>query len=330
MFQRIVVLLDGSKGAERAIPVAARLARAFGGSIVFVQVVLPPVDFGKYAAPKVVNSERRVFETNQARATSYLAGMMIHHVNVLAGIDADMGVAVGLVPQVICSVARKEQADLILLSTQEDTGVKRWLFGSIAQEIVHRSSVPVLVLNGQSVIPRMSQAAYSLKVQVILDGSSMAESVVEPAAQLLAGLSAPAQGILHLVRVVDLPLTSGKWRSQTQSDSLQREHAREEAEMYLASVVDRLYKGPLASPGLIVTTSIVDCTNMSKTIINVAEGSAKTEFEGACTLIALTIHGRRGLRRRIEGTATKHILGSTRLSILTAYPQEIAAQPGLR
>ena len=330
MFQRIVVLLDGSKGAERAIPVAARLARAFGGSIVFVQVVLPPVDFGKYTAPKVVNSERRVFETNQARATSYLAGMMIHHVNVLAGIDADMGVAVGLVPQAICSVARKEQADLILLSTREDSGVKRWLFGSIAQEIVHRSSVPVLVLNEQSVIPHISHAAYSLKVQVILDGSPMAESVVEPAAQLLAGLSAPAQGILHLVRVVDLPMASGKWRSQAHSDSVQREHARQEAEMYLTRVGNRLYKGPLAALGLIVTTSIVDCTDMSKTIINVAESSAKTEFEGACTLIALTIHGRRGLRRQLEGTAIKHILGSTRLSLLTAYPQEITVQPGLR
>jgi nucleotide-binding universal stress UspA family protein len=330
MFQRIVVLLDGSKGAERAIPVAARLARAFGGSIVFVQVVLPPVDFGKYAAPKVVNSERRAFETNQARATSYLAGMMIHHVNVLAGIDADIGVAVGLVPQAICSVARKEQADLILVSTREDSGVKRWLFGSIAQEIVHQSSVPVLVLNEQSVIPHMAHVANSLQVQVILDGSSMAESVVEPAAQLLVGLSAPAQGILHLVHVVDLPLTSGKWRSQAQSDSVQREHARQEAELYLTRVGNRLYKGPLASLGLIVTTSIVDCTDMSKTIINVAESSAKTEFEGACTLIALTIHGRRGLRRQLEGTATKHILGSTRLSLLTTYPQEIAAQPGLR
>ena len=330
MFQRIVVLLDGSKGAERAIPVAARLARAFGGSIVFVQVVLPPVDFGKYAAPKVVNSERIAFETNQARATSYLAGMMIHHVNVLAGIDADMGVAVGLVPQAICSVARKEQADLILLSTQEDTGVKRWLFGSIAQEIVHRSSVPVLVLNEQSVIPRISHDAYSLQVQVILDGSSMAESAVEPAAQLIAGLSAPAQGILHLVHVVDLPVTSGKWRSQAHSDSVQREHTRQEAEMYLASVVDRLYKGPLASLGLIVTSSIVDCTDRSKRIIKVTESSAKTEFDGACTLIALTINGSRGLRRQVEGTATKHILGSTRLSLLTAYSQEIAAQPGLR
>ena len=251
---------------------------------------------------------------------------MNHHVNVLAGIDVDMGVAVGLASQAICSVARKEQADLILLSTRVDTVVKRWLFGSIAQEIVHRSSMPVLVLNERSVIPRMSHAAYSLQVQVILDGSSMAESLVEPAAQLLAGLSAPAQGILHLVHVADLPLASGKWRSQAHSDSVQREHTRQEAELYLARVLDRLYKGPVASPGLINSTSMMACTDMSKRIIQMAESSAKTEFEGSCTLIARAIHGRRRLRRRVERSVSRHILGSTEISLLTAYPQEIRAQ----
>ena len=60
MFQRIIVPLDGSTGAERAIPVVARLARASGGSIVFVHAVLPPVDFGKYARQHAVLQERGV------------------------------------------------------------------------------------------------------------------------------------------------------------------------------------------------------------------------------------------------------------------------------
>ena len=39
MFQHIVVPLDGSPRAERALPVAARIARASGGSILLLQVV---------------------------------------------------------------------------------------------------------------------------------------------------------------------------------------------------------------------------------------------------------------------------------------------------
>jgi nucleotide-binding universal stress UspA family protein len=330
MFQRIIVPLDGSACAERAIPVAARLARVSGGSIVLVRVVLPSVDFGKYASPRLVNSERRAFENNQDRATSYLAGMMITHSNDLAGIDVEMGVAVGLVPEAICSVASKEQADLIILSTREETGLKRWFLGSIAQEVVHRSSVPVLVLNEQSVIPRISHSAYPLKAQVILDGSPISETALEPAAKLLAGLAAPTQGILHLVGVVDLQPTNGKWRSQTQGDFVQYGQAMQEAEVYLAGVIDRLYKGPLASLGLLVTTSVVDCTDMTKTIMNVAENMAKTEFEGACDLISFTIHGHRSLRHHLEKSVSKHILGSTRLSLLTSFPHEIATQPGLR
>jgi nucleotide-binding universal stress UspA family protein len=330
MFQRIIVPLDGSACAERAIPVAVRLARVSGGSVILVRVVLPPVDFGKYAAPRLVNSERRVFENNQDRATSYLAGMMITHSNDLAGLDVEMGVAVGLVPEAICSVASKEQADLIILSTREETGLKRWFLGSIAQEVVHRSSVPVLALNTQSVIPRISHSAYPLKAQVILDGSPISETALEPAAKLLAGLAAPTQGILHLVRVVDLQPTSGKWRSQIQGDFVQYGQAMQEAEVYLAGVIDRLFKGPLASLGLLVTTSVVDCTDMTKTIINVAENMAKTEFEGACDLISFTIHGHRSLRHHLEKSVSKHILGSTRLSLLTSFPREVAPQPGLR
>ena len=45
MFQRIVVPLDGSRRAERAIPVAARIARASGGSVVLLRVVSIATDY---------------------------------------------------------------------------------------------------------------------------------------------------------------------------------------------------------------------------------------------------------------------------------------------
>ena len=312
MFQRIVVPLDGSPCAELAIPIASRLARVSGGSLVLVRVILPPVDFGKYTAPKVVNSERIAFENNQARATSYLASLLFKYAHVLAGINVDLGVAVGLVPETICSVACKERADLIILGHREETGVKRWLLGSIAQETVHRSSVPILVLNEQSVIPRMSHSAYPLQAQVILDGSSTSESVVEPTAHLLAALAAPAQGILHLVCGLSPSLVSDTLRNHTLSDPMWRKLALREAEMYLAGVINRFYKGPLASLELAITSSVEDCIDMSKTVIKVVE-HAKSDFDGASNLIALTINGNRSTRHHIEKRLSKQILGSTRL-----------------
>ncbi len=46
MFKRMLVPLDGSPRAERALPVAERIARATGGSIVLLQATSFPVDYG--------------------------------------------------------------------------------------------------------------------------------------------------------------------------------------------------------------------------------------------------------------------------------------------
>ncbi len=46
MFQHILVPLDGSQRAERAIPVAARLARASGGSITLLRIIASPFEPG--------------------------------------------------------------------------------------------------------------------------------------------------------------------------------------------------------------------------------------------------------------------------------------------
>src|SRR5689334_24933296 len=41
MFHRILVPLDGSALSEQALPIAARIARTTGGSLLLVQVVMP-------------------------------------------------------------------------------------------------------------------------------------------------------------------------------------------------------------------------------------------------------------------------------------------------
>ena len=49
MFQRILVPLDGSTRAERALPVAAKIARASGGSVVLLRVIAPvPIAYNRY------------------------------------------------------------------------------------------------------------------------------------------------------------------------------------------------------------------------------------------------------------------------------------------
>src|SRR5579885_1419989 len=58
MFQHILVPLDGSTRAEQALPVAARIARATGGSLLLVRVVPPPIDYSGGISPIPLMNEQ--------------------------------------------------------------------------------------------------------------------------------------------------------------------------------------------------------------------------------------------------------------------------------
>jgi nucleotide-binding universal stress UspA family protein len=146
MFQRILVPLDGTEVSEKAIPVAAWLARVSGGTIIFISVVLPPIEFGTYSPERVVELKPSAFEKREADAKSYLTGVITTHADELAGIPTEIDVTAGAVSSGISSEASLEHVDLIVISSKVETGLGRWVFGNVAQEVVRQSPVPVLVL----------------------------------------------------------------------------------------------------------------------------------------------------------------------------------------
>lgn len=146
MFQRILVPLDGSELSEKAIPVAAWIARASGGTIVFVSVVLPPIEFGTYSPDRTVPLKPSAFERREVEASNYLTGVITKHADKLAGISTEMNVTAGAVSAGIYAEAHLEHIDLIVICSKGETGLKRWVFGDVAQEVIRHSQVSVLVL----------------------------------------------------------------------------------------------------------------------------------------------------------------------------------------
>ena len=149
MFQRILVPLDGTTLSEKAIPAAAWIAHASGGTIVFVNVVLPPVELGTYSTDRTFALKPSAFEQREVEATSYLSGILTTYANELAGIPTETEVTAGAAASEVYTEARLEHVDLIVLSSKDEMGLKRWVFGSLAQEVVRLSHVPVLVLPEQ-------------------------------------------------------------------------------------------------------------------------------------------------------------------------------------
>lgn len=154
MFERILVPLDGSKRSERAIPVAARIARATGGTIVFVEVVLPPVEFEIYSGDRTIELKPSAFQRREEAASSYLTSIPETYANELAGINTELDLTAGAASPETYEAARFEGIDLIVLCGHGETGLKRWALGSIAQEAVRHSPVPVLALNEHSATPQ--------------------------------------------------------------------------------------------------------------------------------------------------------------------------------
>ncbi len=325
MFKRILVPLDGSPRAERALPVAARIARASGGSVVLLQVVGLPFAYetylsGLYLAQTPVFAQD-ILDTEFERANQYLAN--VAQSEQFVGIKTETEVFSGLAAPTIIDTASVEHVDLVVMCSHGNTGLKRWVLGSVAQKMARHSSAPILVLREDGSAPTSSypdplHPLRTLMALVALDGSELAETALAPAAHLVAALVAPAHGTLLLTRVVKRPAIGSEQSYQKQVDSRVNE-----AEAYLSRVANDLCEGPLGELDLAVSSAVAVGGNVADTLIKVAE-DGKTVNGGQmfcnCDLMVMATHGRGGIERLAMGSVTEIVLGATKLPLLIVRP----------
>jgi nucleotide-binding universal stress UspA family protein len=328
MFKRIIIPLDGSSRAEHAIPVAARIARASGASIVLVRAVTIPMNHRRpLAVPPEVARETIDAELNEVKR--YLEG--IARTGTLAGILVETTASVGPDASTLLAAAESLHADLIVMCSHGYTGFKRWVLGSVAQKIARHSPVPVLILQAEGSVPTNIHAGgiRPVRVLVALDGSSLTETTLVPAAHLSKALSAPAQGMLHLARVIPWPPIEGT--RQNEMTTTARAWAESDAKAYLERVEQRLREGELAALDLSISTSVVVHEDVADTLMRMAErGEYMDDIEGfdGFDIIALATHGRSGLQHWAVGSVTERLLGAIRLPILVVRPHETGNTSG--
>jgi nucleotide-binding universal stress UspA family protein len=251
MYTRILVPLDGSGCAAHALPVTARLASASGGSVILVRVVSTATEFWPYLSL----SPQTMIDADLAEAEEYLSALT--RAPDLDGLPTETVVLRGPTVPTLLSVARSYHADVIVLCSHSSTGRKRWGTGGVAEQVVRHAPVPVLILREGGPLPAEShlEAAHPLRALVALDGSVRAEAVIEPAASLIAALSTPAPGMLHLARVVKPTTTAHEEQGLEESDD--REHVLQQANGYLRSTVYQLQEGLVASAVVKIFFTIV-------------------------------------------------------------------------
>jgi nucleotide-binding universal stress UspA family protein len=331
MFKRILVPLDGSPRAMRALPVAARLARTSNGRVVLVQVATAPVDYSACNATSPMLLQETI-DAELEVTNRYLE--RVANTNELAGISVEIMALFGSPAQAILSAASTYPADLIVMCSHGSTGLKRWVMGSVALKLARYSPVPVLILRQDGSIPAYprSDATRPLRVLVPLDGSVLAKAAVLPAAQLVTALAGQGASALHFVRVVKLPPDIEE-QSREGLDPVLREQVLHKAKIYLDSIVRQLREGPLVGTKLSITWSVVIENDAAEGITSVAENGEDAEGAGAfggCDIIAMATHGRGGLQRWAMGSVTERVLGLTRLPVLVVRPHEAETKPEVK
>jgi nucleotide-binding universal stress UspA family protein len=139
--KRILVPIDFSDCSRKALQYAIPLAKQYEGTLTLLSVVSPITPgLGDYAGLDLTTLEADL-RSNEARRLAEL-----YRVEVREEVPADRLVRVGSPALEIIRVAKQLPADLIVISTHGNTGIKHVLLGSVAEHVVRRAPCPVLVV----------------------------------------------------------------------------------------------------------------------------------------------------------------------------------------
>jgi nucleotide-binding universal stress UspA family protein len=303
MFKRILIPLDGSLLAEQALEPALRLAQSALGELILMRV---PIYADSYAlghpTPNPVGDPARdsgVTASPPASAAEYLRN--IREANVRPNLALRTILGEGDRAGAIVDAALSEQVNLIVMSTHGRTGISRWVFGSVTSRVLSHAPCPVLIFHRPCSIKH---------ILITLDGSLLAEQALEPGLALANVFDSK----VTLLRVLPGPdvgagQTTSLYESSDCTASLQEEKPNAQAQRYLHDLIaiqetDRVEVSGMVISGQ-VATSILDFA---------ADQNAD--------LIAMTTHGRTGLRRWVYGSVTEKVLYSSGRAILVVRPPE--------
>ena len=148
-WKRILVPLDGSALAEQALPLAITLARRTQAELMLLHVAVPLVDYVPGLSPfsRPIPTSIAFPDLLREQAQQQLATTIKR----FATRDVAMTPVVlfGYAAETIVDAAIERQADLIVMATHGYSGLRRWTLGSVADKVLHDSTVPLLLARAQ-------------------------------------------------------------------------------------------------------------------------------------------------------------------------------------
>jgi nucleotide-binding universal stress UspA family protein len=292
MFKRLLVPLDGSSLAESVLPTVVYLARTIGASVTLIHVI-------ERNAPPEIHGERHL--TNSADACTYLAAVTDHVFPAEVKVEQHVHSSeVNDVARTITEHVDEFESDLIVMCTHGRGGLRDWLFGSIAQQVIALDTTPTLLVQPT---PAGGAPAFNCRHMLVpLDGDPDHERGLPVA----SGLARACAAQLHLVMVVPtLPTLPRQQAAAARllpgTTTALLDLTQQRAEAYLDNWVTKLQA--------VAVTAEVGRGDPVEIIV-------RTARQVHADLIVLGTHGKKGADAFWSGSVTPKISGRSRRPLL--------------
>ena len=300
MYRSLLVPLDRSSFAEQALPLVLSIARRANARLDLVEVHAlysledPTAGWVSFEPERDADRKRQEQLYLDATATWVTS---VSSVSATAGVLSGSAVTPETVADSILERARAGNADLIVMATHGRGPLRRFLAGSVADQVIRRARVPVLLVRPSQKASGIIPEPVLENFLILLDGSSLAEQVLEPALDLARLMEARCS----LLRVVES-------RSSPADRSTGGPGEKAQAEAYLDRVAARVLE-----QGVPVRTRVVVARHAVEAILEEAAAQSSD-------LIALATHGRGGLQRLLLGSVADRLVRAAASPVLVYRP----------
>ncbi|MEL6492275.1 MAG: universal stress protein [Cyanobacteria bacterium J06621_3] len=156
MFNKILIALDTEESCERLFEKAMMLAQSTASDLILLGVLVPGGDgtlpllsYPEMTGYPLANVDS-AWQLYQERYEAYKAKSLATLCRYLdqaiaAGVQTEIRQEMGDPAEVICKVARAENAELIIVGSHGRRGLDEFLMGSVSSYVMHRAPCSVLV-----------------------------------------------------------------------------------------------------------------------------------------------------------------------------------------
>jgi nucleotide-binding universal stress UspA family protein len=279
MYQKMLVLLDGSKLAEVVFTYAQELSARLNLNLELLHVCSPQEAEQLPMREAYMEHMAEVLQSNAAAIASKIGSSPVKAVG---------KVVVGYPAEEILKYADENKIDLIMLSTHGRSGIRAWDIGNVANKVIHASKVPIWLVPSEIREDIIYDKLPKRTTVVPLNGSKYAEAVIPHVINIAKQRGAETEIILVYV---DNPTKSVYSMEEIKRQQEETDKMKE----YLEGVVKRIQEQGIAARSEML-------------IGDPAPALIGWVKDHPAQLIAMATHGHSGLSLMIFGSVTENIL----------------------